>query len=606
MNEMHKYMHNTFWVDNQVSFTFAHGPSNPEEDWSKSLNLSDFAAFLNDHGFTMPGWDGPNSTKQRTAAKRADQIATSDYPIFYEFPGPHVALPNVLQGEASTLVASFFRFEGPAAAPQVQQGQDDLRSTTVAQLVNLVNEHQQALYDGTARLQDGTQLKSIPIVAAAPNWYCGASGHVTTGCPLTPPIPIATGAKCSSSSGLWPIQLPDLPRELKTMTGDGVTVFVLDSLPSGDDMKRAAEAAGEHNLLLLDLINNVTFTYPALPEILDRPGTQQTMTGKDIHGKAVGFRMPDHGLFVTGIIRDIAPNTHVECIRVLNDYCAGTALILIDQLHRILQRTLEGGDLYSRDVVINMSLEIPDDEDVKTSDIDPVLARLQLFQAIQSLSARGVIFVASAGNEGDRRYMKPKGEHPNALYPAAYAYQLGQFEGVENMIPVGAVNHKEKIASYSCYPGLRGVSTYGGDVPASFTNKETHMTEVDKHTIDAVIGVYTQLSYPALSIDDPEATYPVPNAHGWAYWIGTSFATPIISAVVARALELRQRNPTLDFARATPITEAIIKYVTTKYICWPVGCGGSFASIPGPLVLAIQCHPLKENGFLSHVEHFLT
>ena len=240
-------------------------------------------------------------------------------------------------------------------------------------------------------------------------------------------------------------------------------------------------------------------------------------------------------------------------------------------------------------MVINMSLEIPDDVDVKTSGIDLNLARLQLLAAIRSLSNRGVIFVASAGNEGDRRYMKPKGEHPNALYPAAYAYPLGKVEGVDNMIPVGAVDRERKITSYSCYPGTRGVSTYGGEVPTGFMNKETHMTEVDTRKIDAVIGVYTQLSYPALSIDDPEATYPVPNGHGWANWIGTSFATPIISAVVARALELRRRTPSL--ALEVQSTDAIIKYATKRTVSWTTSNGESSTGIPGPMVWAQQPRP---------------
>ena len=597
MNEMPKHMHNTFWVDNEVSFTFA--PQLLDPDMSKSLNLSDFAAFLKDNGFSVPRWNDPNNTDQRNLAEQSTRNATPYHPVFYAFPDLGIVMPQVPRGETSTLVAAFFQFEGPPDEHSSQQGDQvghgptDLSRTAVARLVNLVNEHQQTLYNGEERLKDGTQLGPIPITGAGPNLCCGGSNGdptrpVTTGCPLTPPIPVEADTEDASSPGLWPIQLPELPHELKKMTGDGVTVFVLDSLPSEGDMRRAASAGGEHNLLLLDLINNVTFTYPALPEILDRPGPQQTMTGKDIQGRAVGFRMPDHGLFVAGIIRDIAPNAHIECIRVLNDYCAGTVQILTGQLHSILDR-IQYGDLQGRDVVINMSLEIPDDVDVKTSGIDLNLARLQLLAAIRSLSNRGVIFVASAGNEGDRRYMKPKGEHPNALYPAAYAYPLGKVEGVDNMIPVGAVDRERKITSYSCYPGTRGVSTYGGEVPTGFMNKETHMTEVDTRKIDAVIGVYTQLSYPALSIDDPEATYPVPNGHGWANWIGTSFATPIISAVVARALELRRRTPSL--ALEVQSTDAIIKYATKRTVSWTTSNGESSTGIPGPMVWAQQPRP---------------
>ncbi|HJT58936.1 MAG TPA: S8/S53 family peptidase [Ktedonobacteraceae bacterium] len=596
MNELDSFMHNAFWVDNEVSFMFAPQLLGPIEDRDQHLNLQDFAAFLDDRGFRVPAWNALNNL---------NQPAIPDNPVYYDFPDVQLLLPHVMARETNTVTAAFVQFEdlsaderAPQEDDQMAQGPTDLSRTAVARLVNLVNGHQQKLYNGEERLRDGTQLGAIPIVAAAPNWYCGASNgvmnpldHVTTGCPLTPPIPISSEATCASSSGLWPIQLPELPRELKKMSGDGVTVFVLDSLPSRKDIRRAACAAGEHNLLLLDLLNNVTFTYPTSLEVIDYADSRQPVTGKDVQGRAVGFRMPDHGLFVAGIIRDIAPRAHVECIRVLNDYCGGTTKILMGQLRKILDR-VQVGDLKGRDVVINMSLEFPDDEDVYTSDIDLGLARLELLCAIQSLSQRGVIFVASAGNEGDTRYVKPKGTHPPALCPSAFAYAPGN--GVENMIPVGAVNDQKEIASYSCDPGVRGVLTYGGDVPADsaiFEDVTTGMTEVDKHQIDAAIGVYTQLSYPALSFYDPEATYPAPNAHAWAYWIGTSFATPIISALVARALELQRRVPAMAFRK--PVTEAIIGYVTKSSVSWPVDNQDGSRSIRRPMVLAQQCWPTK-------------
>jgi len=116
---------------------------------------------------------------------------------------------------------------------------------------------------------------------------------------------------------------------------------------------------------------------------------------------------------------------------------------------------------------------------------------------------------------------------PNALYPAAFAYHgAGSSMGLGNsMIPVGAVDKDGNPASYSCYPGDLGIAVYGGDVPKKFKrDKSGCFTEAED--IDALIGIYTSLSYPALLLEDCRPTYPVPNAHGWAYWSGTSFATP--------------------------------------------------------------------------------
>ena len=107
------------------------------------------------------------------------------------------------------------------------------------------------------------------------------------------------------------------------------------------------------------------------------------------------------------------------------------------------------------------------------------------------------------------------------------------------------------------------------------------MTSV-KH-IDAPIGLYTSPSYAALSIDDPQSTYPAPNANGWAYWIGTSFATPIVAAVAARALE----------AHPVPLPpRPIVMPAATQQTTWTnlppsTGLGTSI----GPMILAVQCKP---------------
>jgi len=423
-------------------------------------------------------------------------------------------------------------------------------NSPVVKLVTLINDHLEALRN-----------QGIPIVAASPIWLAGATtnGSLPTGqgCPLTPPIPVPEDTECSSCTGLFPITLPGLPPALRPMSGDGVTVFVLDTLPKLEEINRAVEGAEEENLLLLDVATNVKLYHNRLPDLLEIPSKSQPVTGKDIEGRLVGFRMPDHGLFVAGIVRDVAPNAHVECIRVLNDFCVGDLPTITKALEGIHNRmllvnpdapkpdgTFEQGDLFQKPVVINLSLVIPADDEVtshgfKKSDLDKL--RKGLLNSIQSLVNFGVVFAASAGNEGDLRFqpMNPNGERPEALYPAAFAYH--GLVHPRMMIPVGAVDKNGNAASYSCYPGPRGIATYGGEVPTAARRKRDGcFTEAEN--IDAPIGIYTSLSYPALSIDDCEPNYPAPNGNAWAYWVGTSFATPIIAALVARILEYILRN----------------------------------------------------------------
>ena len=72
--------------------------------------------------------------------------------------------------------------------------------------------------------------------------------------------------------------------------------------------------------------------YFKLPDILENPGHNLPKTGKDIYGRLVGFDMPDHGLFIAGIVRDLAPGAAIECMRVLSDYCVGDLATLTKAL----------------------------------------------------------------------------------------------------------------------------------------------------------------------------------------------------------------------------------------------------------------------------------
>jgi Subtilase family len=648
---MDPYMHSGFWYPDQITVTFQYPPRQipvepfqpdvkvPGENASAGAGIADQRGKPDNISTPIPTFkkkeaiDSLNVNNPDKNAKSLNNFLANSEPPYPElqsidftdtlrFPGDtppdnpdHVGkylfTSRDERGNYVPTVIGFFKFN-PGKVPASSAGSSsDMTSShgngtmddgqdrnddghdrgnipPVIRLVNYINSNVDKLNP------------DVPIVSASPIFLTGGSGQVPVGCPLIPPIPVPAELRCSSSPGLFPIMLPELPTNLERMTGDGVHVLILDTLPRWGDIKRALEGAEDHNLLLLDVANNVVMHHNLLPAQIDEPNPLQPKTGKDVKGRnGGGFRMADHGLFIAGIVRDIAPDAHVECIRALNDFCAGDSKAFVKTLERIHNRMLsvnpddhnKQGDLYQKQVVINLSLVVPPDDILKAQGADLNPSRKELFKPLKSLVNLGALFVASAGNEGDGRYQpaNPNDLRPEALYPAAFAYHgPGNSMGLGNsMIPVGAVDKHGKPTSYSCYPGDIGISTYGGDVPKRFKQDESGcFTEAED--IDALIGIYSSLSYPALLLEDCRPTYPTPNAHAWTYWLGTSFATPIISGLVARILQNKLENPTSNLAPPNAsLPHALMNVGATRQIIWDRLDQG-FTSKSGQMIRAVQ------------------
>ncbi|GAC1348429.1 MAG: hypothetical protein NVSMB27_16180 [Ktedonobacteraceae bacterium] len=622
---MNSYTHNAFWLEDRITITFQLGPGAKRVFPGGKMPDNHVDAML-DEGLP-PTFDKASAIDALMVKELNGFLSGQGKPILdtIDFTdtlrAPGDTPPNDPQqvgkylftsindqGQYVPTVICFFKFDsmgmassstGSSSAMASISGNGNGKIASVPSLVNFIN-----MQENLDSLQNQLQ---VPIIAASPTWLTGGSGQVPVGCPLTPPIPVPAKARCSSSPGLWPITLPELPTDLQRMTGDGVHVIILDTLPREEDITRAVEGAEEHNLLLLDVVNNVVRQHNHLPPVLDEPNPKQPKTGKDIKGRnGGGFRMADHGLFIAGIVRDIAPDAHVECIRALSDFCVGDSKAFTKTLEKIQNRMLQvnpdnnnnPGDLFGKQVVINLSCVVPPDKILSDQGMNPVLVRTDLFNAIQPLANLGVIFAASAGNEGDARYKpaNPGDVRPDALYPAAFAYNgVGSNMPLgKSMIPVGAVDKFGQPTSYSCFPGDLGIATYGGDVPTKFKKDETGcFTEAED--IDALIGIHTSLSYPALLLEDCRPTYPVLNAHAWAYWSGTSFATPIVAGLVARILQYRLENPGGTLAPPNvSVPQALKNAGVTHRVTWD-RLDTNISIQPGQMILAVQCTPANRD-----------
>jgi hypothetical protein len=365
---------------------------------------------------------------------------------------------------------------------------------------------------------------------------------------------------------------------MQHQTGKGVTVFVLDAMPKSDEINNAAASASNNNLLLQKIVDQITgaqtppikLTYKQLSQLLDGSTPEQPKSGDDLYGRSFTYPSSDHGLFITGIVRDLAPGATIECIRMLNDFGVGDNASLLDALSDIQKRMGENGDLHNQPVVINLSLEaIPSQEELArlwfnadysgqaeefvhmVEDIEQL--QLGLHLVIQSLTELGAVVVASAGNDSNiplwNSWTADPAPRKGPSYPA----------GFTEVISVGAVDKLGRATPYSNYPQLpphhNGIATYGGGVPTAVpivgpngTVPPNDFGPPDPHTmttatnVDGVIGVYTAPQYHALSADDQPQSYDAvkrPNSYDWAFWSGTSFAAPIISAVAARVLQLK-------------------------------------------------------------------
>jgi hypothetical protein len=421
-----------------------------------------------------------------------------------------------------------------------------------------------------------------------PRWLKAGTPPITVGCPISPPIPVEE----SRASGRWKLQFSQLPDTLQEATGKDVWVLVLDTLPAPDQISWAAEKAGSSNALLQEMTNGMRSEEPFnavppainckpqfVPNVVVGTASEPVVTGKDIYGRHGGFSMEDHGLFIAGIIRDLAPEVNIECIRVLNDFAVGDICTLHEALINIYDR-MSKGDLKDKSVVINLSLVmLPPEDDIPEGVTEDILesTRDALYRLLQPLADLGAIFVAAAGNDSDPR-MNASEKRFGPRYPAALA---SDDHAMKAMISVGAVNRDRHAARYSNYPDPYGIATYGGDLPKPepwLPSAMDHaIARVDTNDIDALRGVYTAAQYPALSKNDAE--YSAPNSRGWAYWSGTSFATPIISALAARVLQGRDPK-SIDVRQH-------IHDTARHYVMWTT-VGEDGKDIPGRMIMATQ------------------
>jgi Subtilase family len=601
-----------YWHKNQVAIRF-HSAFKSSELPDKNKIKTDVQAFQDRLNAVVH--KGTPFTLQRVGSASGPQAAASteltvhdsgDLTGVYLFPSPPpppgaiglghsdaVIFYDILPGGTSTASGT----TGMSGMSNMSSMQGNGGSNAMGN--DSTMDHTLDLVNYLRNYKSASQQANSSTYDAIPNWLWSGTDDVVHGCPVSPPIPV----DANDAPGQWKISLQELSDpSLQNATGKGVTVFILDTLPAAKKISDAAKSAGNTNTLLQSMEAGMVSdgssaaTPPAIGlnhSFYVPDPSLSAMTGKDIYGQLVGFPMVDHGLCIAGIVRDLAPDANIECMRVLNDYGVGTLDTLINALQSI-QARMEGGDLHQKPVVINLSLVVlppGNDQDIQQrvpKDGDIMRSSLKtLIQAIQGLTVLGAVFVASAGNDSDPRdtAMNPTGERYWPRYPAYFAYDNDY--NVSQIIPVGAVNQYGKASSYSNYPGPNGIATYAGEtptpVPPTPPQDATTQVTVEK-PIDALRGVYCAGWYPQLTMGPMSSPsqypmYQIPANNTWAYWTGTSFAVPVISALAARLLEAR---PTLSGGE---LRQAVLSTATQQAV-WMGVASDNHAS--GPMIMAAQ------------------
>jgi hypothetical protein len=303
---------------------------------------------------------------------------------------------------------------------------------------------------------------------------------------------------------------------------DRTDVFILDTLPRMPEILRAYEKFYSGNAALANILEAIgtrhSFVYY---------GAGDPDFGSYMNEKYGNKNLADHGIFIAGTINIIAPDANLHLIEVMNARASGTLDTLFWGFATVL------GSLDSRHpFIVNTSLttkirfpgnekDLPDLGDDFVAKMiygcpTPEIYLALLGSFVKELGAHNGLVVSAAGNDSS------SGARAQAGYPA-------RFPGV---MAVGSCRRDGSISSFSNDPGPGGFLAFGGEIDMLGITKE------------GLLSIYLSSPY----TDSIE-----PNLSGWGRWSGTSFATGVVSGIMA-----------LQFAKGKSIADATI---TLKAAC---------------------------------------
>jgi hypothetical protein len=438
------------------------------------------------------------------------------------------------------------------------------RARNPQRLIKVIRELNQQI----AELRANRAGSPILPKAASPNWLSIPSPNdASGGGPGARPLSTDTFTT-TNADGATVVEIPykfkidQFPLVPCKESQQLVEVAILDTVPACHKLVKAYNDWPKHPLLrallgpsgVYGCESPLTITYAEEWDI-------RLPTREELRVEGHDYVMSDHGLFIAGIVHNIAPCAKLHLIEVLNEYGVGSVFAIaraLSKLNDLRQKKENGEPLYP--LVVNLSLtvimplpgqrlkgEVGKDDIAEWDVFAPVfqkhrrkdLTQTEL-EALVSLSlalewictavrGQNAIIIAAAGNDAKDNGSQAGGPRPEARFPAAFPTVVG----------VSALLKDQKSADYANQgdePDGTGLAVFGG-------KRDANNQAVEE---ESVLGVFTA--------DFPDET--TPNSNGWAWWSGTSFAAPVVSGILARVISTG-RTP--DLALGDVRAAALIK-----------------------------------------------
>jgi hypothetical protein len=381
-----------------------------------------------------------------------------------------------------------------------------------------------------------TPDNSIRLNSVAPNWSIVSGNHVPAfGGPGGWP------KKGSEADGSWPrFEFPEATTNqlLAVHQGGGVQVAILDTAPCLHDLVEAYNEWFVHKNGVHPLLESLLA--PGGPLHIYPASYEELLSVADLSEAGHRYLMPDHGLFVAGILHTIAPQAQLHLYEVLNPYGVGSLETIAGGFMKVLgllRQLRQSGE--KNPLVVNCSLTLgvtvdgQTDPDLPEEMKDPGLldhTRISFEEMLALLNQPDCVVVAAAGNDASPGPGKPASEdRPKARFPAAYPSVIG-VGALPDQTPREGPYEAASYSNLADEPTKDGYVTLGGE-------------EVEKKGgggMEGIRGIFIS-AYPKNNsgLEDrdpgikPDKVGYEANDHGWACWSGTSFATPIVSGLLA-------------------------------------------------------------------------